>query len=394
MLVFKEGFAPVPGGCGPMFTVERHCFLRTEKIILAVFQNVLHRFGTHGNTASDSIVYIPMTNDTEHMEVADVQGEAKYDHVTEGSPMNDHESDESADDEHDSPRAKPMRSRKSVERFRGPPSVASPAKAPSKRNDAGAGVKLGEISVIADKLYKVPVKDDALKRLHRVLYGSDGTATTRKKEIRQWRGASGDAAKTSMSNALAGAKSVAMLKDICSILSLGVSGDRSTLESRILDFLLHPTGSTDAAPKKLKKKKRSSEKKASRAAKKAKKATTTTSAAATSSFSRFLKQRMPEVLHQAGGSLSARDVTELLTLEWKHMSASDKAAFAPPPASAVKAQPVKKVISKTDSPKKQHKAETSDNDSGSSSDSSSSSSGSSSSDSDSSSGNEGGDDNE
>jgi hypothetical protein len=80
-----------------------------------------------------------------------------------------------------------QRSRKTVERIGMSPEVKVSKKfRPTPAS--GSGLKLGEISKIADKLYKVPVKDDALKRLHRVLYGSDGTATGRKKEIRLWNG--------------------------------------------------------------------------------------------------------------------------------------------------------------------------------------------------------------
>lgn len=242
------------------------------------------------------------------------------------------------------------RSRKSTERFVG----SSPLVAKVKKitEPSGAGVKLGDITKIADKLYKVAVKDDALKRLHKVLYGSDGTATTRKKQIRIWNGTNNEATKKSMAAGLAGAKSVAMLKDICSILSLSTGGDRAGLEERIIDFLVKPLGSS--APVKAKKVK-----------KEKKKSKPSTTAGSVSSFSLFVKKRLPEIKAQAGSSMSARDVTELLTMEWASMSSSEKAEFAP--NSPRKELKVHKVIEKSS----MKKIESSDDSSSSSSDSSS-----------------------
>ena len=305
-----------------------------------------------------------------------MRDESPRNRKVEESPFADNEgSSDSSESESDSDApvaAAGGRSRKSTERFLG--NSPQPKAKKSVEVGMGSGVKLGEISKIADKLAKVPVKDDALKRLHRVLFGSDGTATTRKKEIRLWNGASSASVKASMANALSGAKSVAMLKDICSMLSLATGGDRASLEERIVEFLMKPTGST-APLKKKSKSKDSSKKKSSKLSKKSSKKsespkkTVTTPASA---FSNFLKTRMAEVLHQANGSMSARDVTELLTMEWKHMSEAEKAEFAP----TEKPKPaVHKVITKDASPRRA--AESSEeNDESSSSDGSSSSSGS------------------
>jgi hypothetical protein len=209
------------------------------------------------------------------------------------------------------------RSRKSTERFAG----TSPAKIKEavKRSidSSGKGVRLGEITKIYEKLSKIPSKDDALKRLHRVLFGTDGTATTRKKEIRLWNGTVSDASKDAMASALTGAKSVGMLKDICAILSLATGGDRSTLEKRILDFLVKPTGSTSAAPSKKPKKK----------VMKMKETKTNKTSSQAGGFGAFLSKRIPEVKRQAEGSMTAKDITDILTFEWKNMSMQERAAY-------------------------------------------------------------------
>jgi hypothetical protein len=222
------------------------------------------------------------------------------------------------------------RSRKSVDRFVG----SSPVIVKTKNNvePRGSGIPLGEISKIAEKLYKVAVKDDALKRLHRILFGSDGTSTTRKKEIRTWNGTSSDATKKQMQTGLAGAKSVAMLKDICGILNLATGGDRSNLETRIFDFLVKPTGST--APIAAKKKSKS---------KISKKVSTKKPSSGSSSFSAFMKKRLPEIKAQAGGSMNAKDITELLTMEWARMTKDEKEEYSVPSG---KVEKVKKIITK------------------------------------------------
>ena len=210
------------------------------------------------------------------------------------------------------------RSRKSTERFAG----ASPAKIKEavKRSidSSGNGLRLGEITKIYEKLSKIPSKDDALKRLHRVLLGTDGTATTRKKEIRLWNGTASEATKEAMASALTGAKSVGMLKDICAILSLATGGDRSSLEKRILDFLVKPTGSTSAAPSKKPKKK---------VMMKQKETKTNKTSSQGGGFGAFLSKRIPEVKRQAEGSMTAKDITEILTFEWKNMSLQERAAY-------------------------------------------------------------------
>jgi len=263
------------------------------------------------------------------------------------------------------------RSRKTVDRtLPSPPQANAGIKKYKPAPLSGSGIKLGDISKIADKLAKVAVKDDALKRLHRVLYGSEGTATTRKKEIRLWNGTVSEETKSAMAAGLAGAKSVQILKDIANILSVATGGDRATLESRICEFLLKPIGSTDPLRKKTKKVKSSSKKKSS--------SSTSSSAGG---FSVFLKKRMEEVLEQAGGSMSARDVTELLTMEWKNMTTDEKEEYSSKSAKKSETNKVQKIIKKDNTDDENGSSSDSSSSSDDSEDDSSSSSGSSSSDS-------------
>jgi hypothetical protein len=241
-----------------------------------------------------------------------------------------------------------QRSRRTTERFAG----SSPVVIKSRKiaQPSGTGIKLGEISKIADKLSKVAVQDDAVKRLHRVLYGSDGTATTRKKEIRLWNGTTHETRRTSMAAGLAGAKSVSMLKDICGILSLASGGDRTSLEERILEFLVKPTGST--APLNTKTRKKDSKKSPKKSS--------------SSGFSNFLKSRFAEVKAQTGDSMTSRDISQLITMEWVNMTTAERKEFdSGKPKDASKK--VQKVIQK---PAASSSSSSSD-DSGSSSDESS-----------------------
>jgi hypothetical protein len=257
-----------------------------------------------------------------------------------------------------------QRSRKTVNRITMSPEVRVSSKSRHVPT-SGEGMKLGDISKIADKLYKVKVKDDALKRLHRILYGSDGTATGRKKEIRLWNGSSDEATKTSMMTGLAGAKSVKVLKDICGYLSLATGGDRASLESRIFEFLVHPTGSSD--PLKKKKKKQKSDKKSKKK-----------QSSNSSNFGQFLNIRMPDVLAKAAGTISPQDITDLLTFEWKNMSEIQRGEFGRP-NSKPKTDKVQKIIAKSPKSEADETEGSSDSDSSSSSLSSSPSSSSSSS---------------
>jgi hypothetical protein len=286
------------------------------------------------------------------------------------SPMADNE--ESSDELiPDSFFSKGPRSRKTVDRFIG----SSPVPVKAKKvpaESSGSGIPLGEISKIADKLYKTPTKYDALKRLHRVLFGSDGQATARKKAIRLWNGTESEEVKKSMKYGLSGVKSVNMLKDICGILAIAVGGDRTSIEERIFEFLVKPTGST--APLKPKSKKTKSKKSKSPKKEKSKSKPASKESGA-SPFSLFMQKRLPEIRSQAGSDMSARDMTELLTVEWGSMSAVEKAQFSAP-----KKDKVQKVIKKSESPRKKKETDSGRDSSSSSGSDSDSSSGSSSDD--------------
>jgi hypothetical protein len=240
------------------------------------------------------------------------------------SPMADNEGTSSSEDESseieltDRPLTK--RNRKSVERLA---STYSPPKKPSTKglSDSGDGMRLGEISKFEARFSKVQVQDDAVKRLHRILYGTDGQLTTRKRQIRLWNGTNNEATKASMMNGIGGAKSVSLLRDIASMLGVSGSGDRAGIERRLFEFLVKPTGSSSPIKKSKMNKKQKVEKT------KGKKKTERSTSSSSSGFSKFLLTRMAEVLKQAGGTMSAKDVTELLTMEWKHMSASERSQY-------------------------------------------------------------------
>jgi hypothetical protein len=310
------------------------------------------RMHAHAGSAGSPRIAVPMDISPERPPVHSPKKKR------EDSPEADNE--DSEDEEMNVVR----RSRKSTERLLVGMSTSPTGSKAKKEFGGGSGTPLGEISKIADKLYKVAVKDDALKRLHRIIFGSDGTATTRKKEIRLWNGTESEANKRVMQTGLAGAKSVSMLKDICSILNLQTGGDRASLEDRIFKFLLKPSGSTAPLPvKKAKKVKKEKPKKVKR------ETVAKPVSSSNSMFSMFMAKRLPEIKAQAGASMGAREITELLTMEWSIMTPEEKAEFAAPKSPAK--PKVQKVIEKK-APVSPRKMETSGNESSSSSSSSSS----------------------
>lgn len=241
------------------------------------------------------------------------------------------DADESSETVTRQPSPQFVRSRKLVKRT---PIDGWKTRSSKPKEFAGHGMRLGDISKIAHNVDKAHAKNEGLKLLHRVLLGSDGTTSTRKKNIRNWNGTSVGEVLAGIRKRLSAIKTVKLLKEIGGILGISGSGEREVVEKRMSEFLMNPNGS-DAPLKKKKSPKKSRKSSTSSSPK-----VTRVVEGPTSSFSVFLKKRAPEVT--ALGGMTAQNVTEILALEWASMDDSERAQYHVKPAHTG----VKKVISK------------------------------------------------
>jgi hypothetical protein len=108
-----------------------------------------------------------------------------------------------------------------------------------------SGNYLGEIESISRKLNELNDDDDALIRLHEILYGNAGPRSTRKRSIRQWKGVKTEAKKDQIAVDVAVTSTFSVLKEICDILSLPIGDTRSQVENTISDFLVNPRATKD-----------------------------------------------------------------------------------------------------------------------------------------------------
>ena len=108
-----------------------------------------------------------------------------------------------------------------------------------------SGNYLGEIESISKKLNELDDDDDALIRLHEILYGNAGPRSTRKRSIRQWKGAKSESKKDQIAVDVAVTSTFSVLKEICEILSLPIGETRTQVENAISSFLANPTVVTE-----------------------------------------------------------------------------------------------------------------------------------------------------
>ena len=233
----------------------------------------------------------------------DVEQEQPRDIVDQAaSETNTKENNEAVYDSEQHLGRKSNRSKRIVERFAQP----SPAKPKTSSNDeaTGSGVPLSENYKTIKALDKLKSDDESLKRLHMILYGSVGTQSMRKREVRKWNGTDDSAKRETITRVLELTKSSATLKDICSILGLSKTGPVEGRRSVIAEYLFKPTAS--------KKAKKPSGGKKQKPAKKPRVDST-----GVETFMDFINRRAPQVEAETG--LTPSQVTALLAREWKHM---------------------------------------------------------------------------
>eukprot|EP00727_Mastigamoeba_balamuthi_P009033 m51a1_g4752 putative nhp6ap (322) ;mRNA; f:411485-412748 len=129
----------------------------------------------------------------------------------------------------------------------------SAAKAPKKAVEvvAGKGKKLSDLSYVMDQFERRTRDDVALQTLHRLAYGAPVRGALLKKQLREFSGvvyAEGALSRDKL-KARIGARTLNVLRDLCSLVGLERGGDRDEVEERLLAWLEKPadTGAKAAA---------------------------------------------------------------------------------------------------------------------------------------------------
>ena len=104
------------------------------------------------------------------------------------------------------------------------------------------GTYLGDIPEIARRIANTADDDDALCRLHEILYGTSGVRSTRKLKIRKWNGISSEGKLIKLSVDLAVTSTLSILKEIAVLLGLEIKETRTEIEDTISNFLANPVG--------------------------------------------------------------------------------------------------------------------------------------------------------
>jgi len=102
-------------------------------------------------------------------------------------------------------------------------------------------LKLGSISQVLAGLEEVSDDDDALIRLHEILFASAGTRSSRKRSVGSWRPGSTEsvAKRDSISRSLSESLG-SVLKEICVILGIEIPASREEIVNDIMNFLITP----------------------------------------------------------------------------------------------------------------------------------------------------------
>jgi hypothetical protein len=85
-------------------------------------------------------------------------------------------------------------------------------------------------------------EDDALVRLHEILYGNSGSRSVRKRNVLSWTSKIGDKRHQAMRAAISETPTLTVLKEICVMLDINVPTGRPAIEAAIYDFLLNIPG--------------------------------------------------------------------------------------------------------------------------------------------------------
>uniref|UniRef100_A0A6V1T0V1 HMG box domain-containing protein n=1 Tax=Heterosigma akashiwo TaxID=2829 RepID=A0A6V1T0V1_HETAK len=110
----------------------------------------------------------------------------------------------------------------------------------------GSGTALGEIESIKKKLSTVSSDEEVLILTHRLMYGSAGKGTTRKKTLRDFNGFAAEDVEGKKEKLNDRKWTIDLLRELCDILCLTKSGKKSELVDAVVDFLASPSADSVA----------------------------------------------------------------------------------------------------------------------------------------------------
>ena len=117
--------------------------------------------------------------------------------------------------------------------------------------------RLRALPAVAKNVDDLADDDDALIRLHEILFGVPGSKSIRKKNVLSWSSKEIEESPKrveSIRAALSATPLLTVLKEICVMLDLNVPMGRAAIEAAIFDFLIHvPHGKEAASPPAVKK---------------------------------------------------------------------------------------------------------------------------------------------
>ena len=123
------------------------------------------------------------------------------------------------------------------------PATTTPPQ-PSARVQS-AGKRLSAIGEVAKNIGELDDEDDVLVQLHSILFGYAGYATSRKRNVLQWRGVDTEHEREKLAAEVATTSIYTILKEMCVILGLDIGDSRPVVEDTIVGFLCQP-GAVDS----------------------------------------------------------------------------------------------------------------------------------------------------
>eukprot|EP00752_Nemacystus_decipiens_P014574 g12979.t1 len=221
--------------------------------------------------------------------------------------------------------ARASREKKAMERF------APPAAKEDGDKHAiyeGSGTRLGDIPIVPVMLTKADADHDLLKAFHSFLYGGVGKKTVRKKNIRSFSGFPEDDDKGARKNKLAQSKKWTMpsLRDLCQLLGLDKSGDKTEVVDRLVDFLTSPDPSASKGPVVKKPKPAPKKRKSVGKGKKAKKVKREIKPRPLSGYMIFVRETRPKV-YKGNTDLEPKEIMAKMGEMWQACSDAQKEKY-------------------------------------------------------------------
>ncbi len=195
---------------------------------------------------------------------------------------------------------------------------------------AGSGSKLGDIENVKRRLELTKATEPELTKLYSICFGRRGTQNVTKKHLREFSGFTEDSQRATAKDRISSAE-VSILKLICGVLDLAVSGSKAELIERILNFLENPVASGREFQPKIKvasgtKRKSSGSAKKSGSGSKKKKTEKSGEKRPLSSFFKFQRRHRAEIKAENPG-FTLIEVSKALGEKWRALSKEEQERY-------------------------------------------------------------------